>query len=456
MKRDTLLSRMVILTTMVALLVAVLAGLFAYPLIQATAEGQAKARLAALADVTASSLERGRRDGRVDPLPRRLAESLQAEDISGYLIFDADGTPPGVSANQAAAALNGADISATGDLADQAVFIEGRALADGTAVFLLQPRTAIGGIVGTVLSRFAVALGVGLIIAAVIGALAARKLAAPLREARYAANQIAAGDRDVSVEVSGPSEISDIGDALTHLSHTLALSENRQREFLLSVSHELRTPLTAIKGYGEAMHDGVITSDDVARVGGTVASEATRLERLVNDLLDLARAGAIDFHVTMVDTDISELLADVASVWADRCGRESVHFTLRISDHLPDLHTDPVRLRQVIDNLLENALRVSPTGTTITCQADHTHDEVRICVMDGGPGLNPDDVVDAFEPGVLYERYRGVRPVGTGLGLALVGRLAAGLGARVWAEASPDAGARFCIALPTPRLTVDE
>jgi len=448
MKRDTLLSRMVILTTMVALLVAVLAGLFAYPLIQATAEGQAKARLAALADVTASSLERGRRDGRVDPLPRRLAESLQAEDISGYLIFDSDGTPPGVTANQAIAALNGVDVSATGEVGGQALFIEGRALADGTAVFLLQPRTAIGGAVGTVLSRFAVALGVGLIIAAVIGALAARKLAAPLREARQAANQIAAGDRDVAVHVSGPSEIAEIGDALTHLSHTLALSENRQREFLLSVSHELRTPLTAIKGYGEAMHDGVIESADVSRVGGTVASEATRLERLVNDLLDLARAGAIDFQVTMVETDISELLSDVATVWVDRCERESVRFELRLADHLPDLNTDPVRLRQIIDNLLENALRVSPAGTTITCLAERRTDGVCISVIDGGPGLNAEDVVDAFEPGVLFERYRGVRPVGTGLGLALVGRLAAGLGAHVWAEASRESGATFCIALP--------
>lgn len=448
MTRDSLQTRLVLLTTVVALLVAVLAGAFAYPLIQGAAQGQTKARLAALADVTASSLERGRLAGRTQPLPRRLADSLRAEDITGYLVFDPLGPPPGLTELQVAALLSGVDVSIDGDVDGQAVFIEGRALDDGTAVVLLQPQTAIGDVVGDVLSRFAIALAVGLVIAAVIGAFAARRLAAPLRAAREAANRLTAGERDVSVAIEGPSEIADIGDALSQLSHTLAVSENRQREFLLSVSHELRTPLTAIKGYGEALNEGLVDAGDVERVGAVVADESSRLERLVSDLLDLARAGAVDFAVHLVPTDVAVILDDVTQVWGDRCAREDVVFEMWIEPALPEISTDPVRLRQIIDNLLENALRVTPAETTIRCTAHVVGDQVELAVIDSGPGLSDADIPDAFAPGVLFERYRGVRPVGTGLGLALVGRLAAGLGARVAAGKSPDGGATFTIALP--------
>lgn len=454
MTRDSLQTRLVILTTFIALLVAVLAGLFAYPLIQSAAQGQAKARLAGLADITASSLERGMQAGRQQPLPRRLAQSLSSEDITGFLVFDPLGPPPGTSARQVAALLDGNDVSADGEVDGRAVFVEGRALVDGTGMVLIQPQTAIGGFVGDVLSRFAIALVVGLIIAAVIGAFAARRLAAPLRAAREAANRITAGDRDVTVDLTGPNEIDEISEALNQLSTTLAVSENRQREFLMSVSHELRTPLTAIKGYGEAMSDGVIEVEDVERVGATVAAEARRLERLVNDLLDLARAGAVDFKVDFVETDVNELLEDVYAVWADRCARDDVQFTLNNDGRLPMVQSDPVRLRQIIDNLMENALRISPADTFITCTAHVAESGVVIRVRDSGPGLTTADLSDAFEPGVLFDRYRGVRPVGTGLGLALVGRLAAGLGAHVWAEQELSGGAAFSIRLPLQPRTV--
>lgn len=451
MTRDSLQSRLVLLTTVVALLVALLAGLFAYPLILGAAQGQAKARLAALADVTASSLERGRQAGRDAPLPRRLAESLRAEEIIGYLVFDPLGPPPGLTEVQVAALLSGVDISLDGEVDDRAVFIEGRALDDGSAVVLLQPQTAVGGVVGDVLSRLALALAIGLIVAAVIGAFAARRLSAPLRVARDAANRLTAGERSLAVHIDGPSEIADIGDALTTLSTTLAASENRQREFLLSVSHELRTPLTAIKGFGEAMHDGMVEPSDVERVGAIVADEAMRLERLVNDLLDLARAGAIDFTMHPVPTDVAVLLEDVADVWSERCSRESVTFHLVVDEPLPMISTDALRLRQIIDNLLENALRVTPADTDIRCHASSSEDAIDIAVIDSGPGLTDADITDAFAPGVLFERYRGVRPVGTGLGLALVGRLAGGLGATVTAGRASGGGACFTLTLPRER-----
>jgi two-component system sensor histidine kinase BaeS len=259
---------------------------------------------------------------------------------------------------------------------------------------------------------------------------------------------MAKGSRDVRLEPEGPQEIADIAVSLNRLSAALSVSEGRQRDFLLSVSHELRTPLTAVKGYAEAMADGVVPAEDVERTAQTVVAEAERLDRLVSDLLDLARLGAVDFRVNPVATDIDELLADAALVWADRAAKHDVELRVERPEQPLIVTTDPMRARQIIDNLAENALRVSPAGSVIVLAARSDDRGIILEVRDSGPGLTDDDVAVAFEPGVLHERYRGVRPVGTGLGLALVGKLAGGLGGSAEAGTAPEGGARFTVHLP--------
>jgi two-component system OmpR family sensor kinase len=259
---------------------------------------------------------------------------------------------------------------------------------------------------------------------------------------------MAIGGRSVRLNPEGPVEVADIAESLNRLNAALVVSEDRQREFLLSVSHELRTPLTAVKGYAEALADGVISGDDVPRTGATVAAEAARLDRLVSDLLDLARLGAVDFQVTPVDVDLVEVAEDAGEVWRDRANPESVRVVLELPGEPVLARTDPIRVRQVIDNLCENALRVSPPESVMILAVRQEAGWGVVEVRDSGPGLTGDDVTVAFEPGVLHERYRGVRPVGTGLGLALVGRLAQGLGGFAEAGQAIEGGARFTVRLP--------
>ena len=301
---------------------------------------------------------------------------------------------------------------------------------------------------GDAVKRIAASLLIGLLIAVPIGFVASRRLTRPLRAARDAANEMADGSRDVTLRPEGPVEIADIAVSLNRLNSALVMSEARQREFLLSVSHELRTPLTAVKGYAEALSDGVIPTDDVARTGATVAAEAARLDRLVSDLLDLARLGAVDFHVSPVDVDLAEIAEDAAEVWRDRATPEGVTFVLDVPSAPVAVRTDPIRVRQIIDNLAENALRVSPPDSVIVLAVRSEGPWGVVEVRDSGPGLTADDVAVAFEPGVLHERYRGVRPVGTGLGLALVGRLSIGLGGSAEAGTAAEGGARFTVRIP--------
>jgi two-component system OmpR family sensor kinase len=261
---------------------------------------------------------------------------------------------------------------------------------------------------------------------------------------------MAAGRRDITVPIEGPAEVAEVAEAVLALAASLAVSEARQREFLLAVSHDLRTPLTSITGYAESLADGVVGPDEAANAGAVMLGEARRLERLVADLLDLARLEAQEFRVDLVDIDPAALLREAGAVWSARCAAAGVRFEVYPSESSLVLHSDPLRIRQIVDGLLENALRLTPAGQPIVLASrrEGPGDWVVFEVRDGGPGLTDADLAVAFDRFTLYERYRGVRQVGTGLGLTIVQRLAERLGGTVSAGHAPEGGARFTVRLP--------
>ena len=442
-------ARIVGLAAAVAVVVALVASVIAYPLINNASVSQARQALANLTDLTAAALDRGP-GRRGNLLPRGLEEILVAEEIRGYVIVDAEtAVIPGFDRELAEGVLSGEITSIELEARTGVILVEARRLISGAAVVLTQSVAVAGGVTASVTRQFAIALGLGLILAVFVGVVVARRIARPLRDAQAAANAMAAGSRDVRLEPAGATEVADIAVALNRLSASLDASERRQREFLLSVSHELRTPLTGLQGFGEAMADGlVVESADVRSTGVTIAHEARRLNRLVTDLLDLGRAGAVDFHVTVQRIDLGALTSEAAAAWLDRCAREGITITLAAPQGSVLASGDPVRVRQIIDNLVENALRVSPVGSSIVLAVAVTDDGPALQVRDSGPGLTDDDCSVAFEPGTLHERYRGIRPVGTGLGLALVGRLAARMGGSAEAGRAPEGGACFTVRLP--------
>lgn len=447
--RTSLVTRTVLLTSLVAAIVVVVAGVISYPMLRAAEVTQSRVTLARLADLTATAIDRGPSSpSEVQILPQALAASLQSEQVNGYVVFAPGVQVPGMSSADVRELLSHGTISMEGDTRRGDVLIEGRVLANGGAVVLQQPLTVAGGSAQEGLLRFLLALVIGLLIAIPIGFIAARRMVRPLRAARDAAYEMQGGSREVLLAPEGPSEVAEIAIALNSLSSALDVSERRQREFLLSVSHELRTPLTAVKGYAEALADDVVDPEDVPRTGATVAAEAQRLDRLVSDLLDLARLGAVDFRVHPSNVDLAEVGRDAAEVWGSRCEREEVEFRAEIPELSALFATDPMRLRQIIDNLAENALRVSPTGSVVVLAIRSVDEGIEVELRDSGPGLTEDDMSIAFEPGALYERYRGVRPVGTGLGLALVGRLAQGLGGAARVTTAAEGGACFTVFIP--------
>lgn len=352
------------------------------------------------------------------------------------------------------------------------VLVESRPLDDGGALILAQPVSSGLAAAVSLVQPTLVSLLAGLAVALVASWFLARHLSRPLRRAADAAGLLASGRRDVRLQESGPPEVAQVAVAMNTLGDALATSEARQREFLLSISHEFRTPLTAVKGFAEAIAQGVVTGPDAQAAGVTIASESTRLERLVQDLLDLARLGAEDFRIDFGPVDLRELMVGAAAVWSSRCEAVGVAFSAELPDEPVRVITDASRVRQIVDGLAENALRVTPAGSPIVLALSHADapEDVEsiasaalpglpsgvlpgfptavIQVRDGGPGLTREDCEVAFERSVLYERYRGVRQVGTGVGLALVHGLTSRLGGSAQAAAAPEGGACFTIRLP--------
>jgi two-component system sensor histidine kinase BaeS len=429
----SLRARVTLVTIAVAVIAVLVTGLISLQLVRSSTTQDARDQLSAQADILAR-------------LPKLATAAELAEKASLALggtqiaLVQPDGTVQGDASAYVDAVIlrrlaDGEKVSTTrrGDLG--LVMIEGRPAVDGAAIVLALPLANVERALGQATVRILIALAVGLSVAIVGATLLARWLSRPLTNTAAAARRLAAGERGVRMPPSPTTEVADVADALAALDTALAASESRQREFLLSISHDLRTPLTAIRGYGEALADGMVT--DTASVGRTLVTETERLDHFVGDLLELARLEADDFSIVPSTFELAPLVQEVVAAWSGRAATLGV--TVRATGG-GIANADPRRLRQVLDGLVENALRA---GGSVELRGSAGMVEV----LDDGPGLEAADLATAFERGTLRGRYRDIRPVGTGLGLSIAARLVQRLGGTLSVANRPQGGAVFTVQL---------
>jgi two-component system, OmpR family, sensor kinase len=447
----SLRARATLATIAVAVIAVIVTGLISLQLLRSSINQEARAQLAAQADLVAA-------------LPRTSATVDLADEVSlalggtKFALVRADGSIAGPASDYVDAAIGrrlaaGESVSVTRRGQFGIAAVEARPIItegdrDG-AIVLVLPIASIERTIGQSTGRILIALIIGLGVAVLGGALLARLFSAPLTATAAAARRLAAGERGVALPQSSTTEVADVAAALAALDDALAASEGRQREFLLSISHELRTPLTAVRGFAEAMADGLIAPSEIEGLGRTLVAESERLDGFVADLLALARLEADDFSIVVSRVDLEQLASEVASAWAGRAATLGVTVT---AAGVGTVNSDPARLRQVIDGLVENAMRaggsveVRANGT-----ADRANDGAVIEVVDTGPGLTDEDIAVAFERGVLRARYRDIRPVGTGLGLSIAARLIDRLGGTIAVANRREGGAAFTVHLNVNR-----
>jgi two-component system phosphate regulon sensor histidine kinase PhoR len=223
----------------------------------------------------------------------------------------------------------------------------------------------------------------------------------------------------------------------------LAEAEQLKRSFLMSVSHELRTPMTAIRGHVEALREGIVREPEQVRSSlDVVAAETDRLERLVGDVLDLAKLQAHRFTVRHEEVDLGRVLDHAYGAFAEEARRREIDYRLDAEGEPPVIVSDGDRVLQIISNLLSNAFRWTPDGGRVELGLAAANGFVRVEVADSGPGVPKGESDRIFDPFISHDVN------GTGLGLPIARELAVALGGRIEVDSDPGRGSRFRLVLP--------
>jgi two-component system OmpR family sensor kinase len=311
------------------------------------------------------------------------------------------------------------------------------------ALVVAKPMSQLRSRSVTLIERLGIAFGGGVIIAGLLGLYLSRRITEPLRKLSLAADAVAAGQYDVELPTTrGSDEISHLSGRFDDMAKRLAESEQLSRNFLMSVSHELRTPLTAIRGHVSALREGVIDDPVLQEASlGVIGQEALRLERLVGDVLDLAKLDANRFTVLQEEVDMERLSERAYASFGEEARRREIDYRLDVRAK-PVILTDGDRVLQIIVNLLSNAFRWTPQGGRIEVELWAENGSVSVAVADTGPGIDADERDRIFRP--FWSRDGG----GTGLGLAIARELAVALGGQIVLESAPGRGSRFVLVLP--------
>jgi signal transduction histidine kinase len=304
---------------------------------------------------------------------------------------------------------------------------------------------AISGVLGLGEHRglvpTAAILSLLLLLAILAAGRTARRMAGPIGEVMEAADRVAAGDYRVRIEGRGTPEMRRLARSFNAMTERLGASEDHRKDLLADVAHELRTPLSVIRGNAEGMLDGLYPPDRAHLE--PIIEETKVMSRLLDDLqtLSTAEAGALRLHRSRVDP--GHLVDDVAAAFRSQADEAGVRVEARIAARLPEIDVDPVRIGEVLANLVSNALRHTPPDGSVVIAAEPSPDGVSFIVTDTGVGIPPDALPHVFDRFVKAKDSEGA-----GLGLAIAKALVESHGGRIIAESQLGVGTRVRVDLP--------
>jgi len=306
------------------------------------------------------------------------------------------------------------------------------------------PQAQLSSQVIRLLERLAIALFIGLLVTAVLAYYLSGRITRPLRRLAGAADEVAEGHYDTEVPtLTSGDEIADLADSFRQMTSRLSEAEELERNFLMTVSHELRTPLTAIRGHVEALREGVVEDPDLRTASlDVISAEATRLERLVGDVLDLAKLDTRRFTVRAEEVDMARLLEQAYLAFGEEAKQREIDYSQQVSAE-PVIVTDGDRVLQIITNLIANAFRWTPNGGSVGLELSSENGNIHVAVQDTGPGIGADEQERIFRPFWTHDGK------GTGLGLAIARELAMALGGRIDLDSEVGRGSKFELVLPT-------
>lgn len=289
----------------------------------------------------------------------------------------------------------------------------------------------------------------GLVLAVILATFLVNGITRPLRRLTNAARRIASGDFSQRVAVTSPSEAAELASSFNRMAETLERDQETRHRLLSDIVHELRTPLSVIQGTAQGFVDGVIPAD--AAHAGIICDEASLLNKLITDLRDIALAESGELRLEKKPADMADLARQAASAVRPRAREKGVELEVVVPDGLPPAFVDSDRTLQIVGNLLENALRHTPSGGRVSVRLSGSRDSLlALQVADTGEGIPSEHLPHVFE---RFYRADPARPAGgTGLGLAIVKQLTEAQGGSVSVESAPGRGSVFTVTFPVSSL----
>ena len=261
-----------------------------------------------------------------------------------------------------------------------------------------------------------------ILVVIITGLYFAGSIVKPRRQISGISRKIAIGDFSVRINNDSNDEIGDLCTAINHMADELSNMETMKNEFISSVSHELRTPLTAIKGWAETLMIDSESNPDTVRKGvGVIVNEAERLSQMVEELLDFSRMQSGHFTLQAENMDILAELGDAVLIYSDKARRENMKIIYNDPEMLPFVFGDKNRIRQVFINVIDNAVKYSSAGDTITINASESGGKIIVTVSDTGCGIKESDLSKVKTK--FYKANHTRR--GSGIGLAVADEIIA-------------------------------
>ena len=288
-----------------------------------------------------------------------------------------------------------------------------------------------------------------MLVAFILSLLMSRWITAPLRRISREARQVADG-RAHPIPLEGPEEVRQLAASFNDMTHQVQESQQSQKDFIANVSHELKTPLTSIQGFARAIQDGTAQSpEELAQAADVIDMETARMHRLVQELLTLTKLDAGTIAFSFETLDISPLLKAAQHKFTPQTEAAGIQFEIIESERPAVIQGDPDRLMQVLDNLLDNALKFTPAGGTITLRSEINNGSVWIHVIDTGEGIPLEDQSRIFERFYQVDKARtGGEVRGYGLGLAICQQIVQAHGGTLSVTSQPGEGSHFVVKIP--------
>jgi signal transduction histidine kinase len=315
-------------------------------------------------------------------------------------------------------------------------------------IVVARPRAVFTDTLRALLPSLALSGLVALGFAAVVAALLSRTITRPLHDLVGGVRRFASGDYGTRVPLAGPSEVAEMGTAFNEMASEIQRSRGSEQAFLADISHELRTPLTSIQGFAQAIVEGEARGDAVSHVAEIIHREARRLVRMVEGLLQVARLESGAQSMAREEVAPSLLLESAVAALEVQAREAGVTFDLAGADALPSVHGDPDKLAQLFLNVLDNAVKHSPRGTTVQVRGSRDDGAVVVRVRDAGSGLPQGAQTRLFQ---RFYRGDNAQRDGAGLGLAIAQAIAQAHGGSIRASNVEGGGAEFAVRLPLVR-----